>query len=99
MHLCGFLHNDIHPGNIMIRDVQYVKLIDFGKVTLLDDPVTYCIKVGSPKHERYNRIYKHLAYELRNVPGCKTDIYSLGYCFRRIADLVKSCQLRKIAEK
>jgi len=67
LHKSGFLHNDIHPGNVLIRSMRHVKLIDFGKATLVDDPVIYSIKHGTEKHEKYNRLHKHLGFELRNI--------------------------------
>ena len=46
-YLKGIIHNDIHCKNILIRKRKYVKLIDFGKCTLTEDPVTYRVKSGS----------------------------------------------------
>ena len=100
-HEKGLLHNDIHPGNVLVRQGKYVKLIDFGKVTLMDDPTVYCIKPGSDRQKRYNTIHRHLAYELRNVPGSKTsyqsDIFSMGYVFDKIASHIGSIKLRSVA--
>lgn len=101
LHNSDFLHNDLHPGNILISDSRFVKLIYFGKATLVEDPVIYSIKPGSPKHERYNSLHRHLGFELRNVPGsCTTvesDIYSLGYCLNKLAILVECASLKKIS--
>ena len=101
LHTRGILHNDLHSRNIMLRNVKHVKIIDFGKATRIDDPVCYSIKPGTPKHAKYNSIHKHLAFELRNIPGsfvsCQTDVYTLGYNFKHVAKYVKSDTLSMIA--
>ena len=70
-----------------------MKLIDFGKCTLAEDPVTYPIKPGSDRETFYKKYLWHLAYELRHLPGSqvcfKTDIYSVGYFFGRISNRCK----------
>ena len=103
LHKKGLLHNDLHSRNILVRNEQYVKIIDFGKSTLTDDPVCYAIKPGTPKHTRYNTKHLHLAYELRNVPGScvspQSDIYSLGHNFDHVGRNVQSSQLVLIAAK
>ncbi|XP_057299524.1 tyrosine-protein kinase BTK-like [Hydractinia symbiolongicarpus] len=101
LHNKGILHNDLHSRNILLRNLKHVKIIDFGKATLVEDPVRYSIKPGTPKHQRYNTIHRHLAFELRNVPGsyvsCETDVYTLGYNFESIAKHVASEKLLMIA--
>ena len=101
LHNHGILHNDLHSRNIILRNYKYVKIIDFGKATLVDDPVVYNIRKGSLKHKRYNTYHRHLAHELRNIPGssvtCHSDIYSLGYNFRVIAQHVRSEKLTVIS--
>ena len=103
MHCLNLLHNDIHPGNILIRNAKFVKLIDFGKASLADDPVLYSIKPGTLRHEKYNKLHLHLGFELRNVPGSytsfKSDVYSLGYCMKKISELVHSNTLSVIANR
>ena len=56
LHDKNILHNDLHPGNIMIRNLRYVRIIDFGKATLISDPVTYNIKLGSKTQERLQQV-------------------------------------------
>lgn len=103
LHLKGILHNDLHANNILIRNEMYVKIIDFGKATLIEDPVVYSIKKGSEKQRLYNKIHCHLAFELRNVPGSKvseeSDIFSLGYNFEKVAVKVCQTKLSNIATK
>ena len=89
MHSLGILHNDLHYNNIMIHPVsRNLKVIDFGKATLKTCPMVYNITPGSEKQDRYNKYHRHLAYELRNVPGsCQselTDTYSIGYVIKYI---------------
>ena len=43
LHARGLLHNDMHAGNIILRQRRYVKIIDYGKSTLIDDPVIYSL--------------------------------------------------------
>ena len=103
LHLKGILHNDLHANNILIRNEMYVKIIDFGKATLIEDPVIYSIKKGSEKQRLYNKMHCHLAFELRNVPGSKvseeTDIFSLGYNFEKVAVKARQTKLTHIAIK
>ena len=101
--LKGIIHDDIHCNNISIWKREYVKLIDFGKCTLAEDPVKYSIKSGSDKQEFYNKYHCHLAYELPHVPGSqvcfKTDIYSVGYVFGRISNRCKLEALTHISKQ
>ena len=93
LHLKGIMHNDINCITILIRKREYVKLIDFGKCTLAEDPLTYSVKPGSDNPKFYNKYHCHLAYEFCHVPGSKVcfkaDIYSVGYIFRRISNRCK----------
>ena len=100
-HKQGFLHNDIHSNNVLIRDGKVVKLIDFGKVTMQLAPLKYRIVPGSERQKRYNRNHTHLAYELRNIlnskQSIKTDIYSIGHLFENyFSHGLKNRQFTKI---
>ena len=79
-----------------------MKIIDFGKYTLIEDPVIYAIKPGSEKQKLYNKYHCHLAYELRHISGskvsCKTDIYLIGYIFNVISNKSDIDGLSKIAK-
>lgn len=94
LHTKGLLHNDLHTRNILIRNTSNVKVIDFGKSTLIIDPLKYKIEPGSSRHKRFNSIHTFLAYELRNIPGSyqtiASDVYSLGYNIDQIARAVKN---------
>ena len=39
LHAKGLLHNDLHSGNILVRNSSHVKIIDFGKSTLVTNPL------------------------------------------------------------
>ena len=49
LHLKGILHSDLHCNNVLLRGDCHVKIIDFEKCTLIEDPVIYAIKPGSEK--------------------------------------------------
>ena len=80
-----------------------MKLIDFGKCTLAEDPVTYSKKPGSDKHKFYNKYHCDLACERRHIPGLqvcfKTDIYSVGCIFGRISNRCKLEALTHISKQ
>ena len=103
MHKKGVLHNDLHGKNIIIQSVCSVKIIDFGKATLITDPVVYNIKPGSAKQQKYDKYHPFLATELRSKPGSnqsvKTDIFSIGYNFNAIAKFVGSECLSLLASR
>ena len=60
MHDKGILYNDHNSRNIL-RNKEYVKIIDFGNATLVSDPLR------CEKHKMYNAVHCHIAYELQNV--------------------------------
>ena len=89
IHLKNILHNDLKSDHFLLKlrnNVWIPKLADMGKVTLKSNPETY--KLSNTQRDRYNKIYPHLAYELRNVLGTKTsvssDIFSFGYIFKHL---------------
>ena len=93
MHLKNLLHNDLKSNNLLLNlrnNVWIPKLADMGRVTLKSNPETY--KLSNMQRERYNKIYPHLAYELRNVYDWKasisSDICSLGYMFKHLYSLI-----------
>ena len=43
LHCKGITHNDLHTRNLIIRDRRYLKIIDMGKASLIDDPVKHNI--------------------------------------------------------
>ena len=93
LHFMGLLHNDIHCSNVLINEKFTPKIIDFGKMTLIDATITYNIENGYKESEKCNKCHHHLAYEIRNVKGTKqsicTDTYSVGYFLKSIGHLKK----------
>ena len=92
LHGEKILHNDLKADNFVLTS-DCLKLIDFGKATMIISPKVYSIKPGSDLSKQYNTYHRHLAYELRNVPGSKqsvfTDIYSLGYMFKHVGPMLQ----------
>ena len=101
LHVKCLLHNDLHSGNILVRNSSHVKIIDFGKSTLVTGPLRYDIEPQSKQHERFNTVHLFLAYELRNIRGSfqsiASDVYSIGYNIDSIAKSLKSHQMTFIA--
>ena len=54
LHVRGLLHNDLHSGNILVWNASHVKMINFGKWTLVTDPLKYDIVSRSKHYERFN---------------------------------------------
>ena len=85
------------PNKLLMEYIDSETLSEIVK----NNPVVYNIRKGSPKHKRYNTYHRCLAHELRNIPDssvtCHSDIYSLGYNFRVIAQHVRSEKLTVIS--
>ena len=81
------MHLDIHASNVMANN-ETSKILDFGKATLSDFPITYSLDAAERK--LYNKKYKQIEFELRNVKQAKSgfcsDIYSLGVLVDYIAE-------------
>lgn len=73
VHETGFIHRDIKPGNIMIRQDGSPVLIDFGSVhdtKKEKENITTLVSPGYTPHEQY--------VGKPELQGPWTDIYSLG---------------------
>lgn len=83
LHEMGFVHADIKPANIMIDRLGYVKLIDYGRATLLDEKMT--LLLGTPA-------YMAPEIHAERVAHLQSDLYSLGLvglemlCGKRLFD-------------
>ena len=68
-----------------------VKIIHFGKSTLLSNPLKYSLNYA--ERMKYNKYHRHLAYELRNetniYQSVSTDTYSIGYMFQLVGAFEK----------
>ena len=87
MHSRNVLHLDLHSSNVLASN-ELAKIIDFGKATLTNYPVTF--NLDPEERSEYNDRYKQVEYELRNQKGAKTsfcsDVYSLGVLIKYIAE-------------
>ena len=85
MHQLGLLHNDIKGNNVIIHRKQ-VKIVDFGKVTLIANPETY--DLNESERTLYNVKHRYIAHELRNTPRLPqtilADTYSVGYIIKYV---------------
>ena len=69
LHEMGFVHSDVKPANIMIDRLGYVKLIDYGRATLVDEKIT--LLLGTP-------VYMAPETHAERVARTQSDLYSLG---------------------
>ena len=96
LHSLKILHNDLKGDNFIFTNTC-VKLVDFGKATHFSNPKTYNIQPGSDTAKKYNTYHRHIAYELRNIPGSKqsvqTDVFSLGHMLKHLSALVPCDQV------
>ena len=101
LHVKGLLHNDLHFENILLRNFSHVKIIDFGKSTLVTDPLRYDIELQLKQRERINTVHLFLAYGLRNIRGSfqsiASDVHSVGLNIDSTAKSLKSHQMTLLA--
>lgn len=69
LHDGGYVHCDVKPANIMIDHLGYVKLIDYGRATLINEKVTFLL--GTP-------IYMAPEMHRRENSLAASDIYTVG---------------------
>ena len=69
LHEMGFIHSDVKPANVMIDRLGYVKLIDYGRATLVDEKIT--LLLGTP-------VYMAPETHAERVARTQSDLYSLG---------------------
>lgn len=108
IHQKGYLHNDLKCDNVVLSDcVPYMEkaptvwpvIIDFGKAKPLSSPKSY--KLNKTEIEQYLRRYTHLAPELikgLHPQSVLTDVYSLGHVVKKVATVLSSQELRRIAK-
>ncbi len=79
VHLSGFVHRDLKPGNVMITrgatDAEGVKILDFGIVSSLNDPSTRLtqdgVVLGTPAYMAPEQV-------VSSEVGAPADLYALG---------------------
>lgn len=100
LHHLGLLHNDIKGNNVIIHQ-NSVKIIDFGKVTLITNPEIY--DLNESERKSYNIKHRYLAHELRNTARSPqtilTDTYSVGYIIKYLGFEHKCDFLYRIGRK
>jgi serine/threonine protein kinase len=69
LHDTGYVHCDVKPANIMIDQLGYVKLIDYGRATLVNEKVTYLL--GTP-------IYMAPEMHRREPSSIASDLFTAG---------------------
>ena len=81
MHAAGFIHRDIKPGNIFIREDGTPLLLDFGSARqAIGEETMTLTKVVSPGYAPFEQYYGR-----SDMQGPWTDIYALGAtCYRAI---------------
>ncbi len=72
IHLRGFIHRDIKPDNIILRENLNPVLVDFGSARQSSNEMTSLISSGYTPFEQYNQSGED------NKQGPWTDIYSLA---------------------
>jgi len=70
-HNEGYVHRDIKPGNIMLRDDGNALLSDFGIARATEGATATTVVLGTPAYMSPEQI-------LGRLPDRRTDIYSLG---------------------
>ncbi|HMO51110.1 MAG TPA: serine/threonine-protein kinase [Kiritimatiellia bacterium] len=69
LHDAGYVHCDVKPANIMIDQLGYVKLIDYGRATLINEKVSFLL--GTP-------VYMAPEMHRREPAMVASDIYTVG---------------------
>ena len=69
LHDAGFAHCDVKPANVMVDKIGYVKIVDYGRGTILNESVGFLL--GSP-------IYMAPEIHRRERYSIEADLYSLG---------------------
>ncbi len=69
LHDAGYIHCDVKPANIMIDLAGYVKVIDYGRATLINEKVSFLL--GTP-------VYMAPEMHRREPAMVASDIYTVG---------------------
>jgi serine/threonine protein kinase len=69
LHEVGYVHCDVKPANIMIDRAGYVKVIDYGRATLVNEKVSFLL--GTP-------VYMAPEMHKRDPAMIASDIYTTG---------------------
>jgi len=69
LHDAGYIHGDVKPSNIMCDKLGYVKVVDFGRATTINEKVSFLL--GSPLYMA-PEIHRRERYRI------ESDLYSAG---------------------
>lgn len=69
LHDLGFVHCDVKPSNIMIDRLGYVKLIDYGRATVIHEKLSFLL--GTP-------LFMAPEMHRRETALVQSDIYAVG---------------------
>lgn len=69
LHDLGFIHCDVKPSNIMIDRLGYVKLIDYGRATVINEKLSFLL--GTP-------LFMAPEMHRRETALVQSDIYAVG---------------------
>jgi eukaryotic-like serine/threonine-protein kinase len=69
LHDAGYIHCDVKPANIMIDRLGYVRLIDYGRATLVNEQVSFLL--GTP-------VYMAPEMHTREPSLIASDLYTVG---------------------
>jgi serine/threonine-protein kinase len=69
LHDLGFIHCDVKPSNIMIDRLGYVKLIDYGRATVVNEKLSFLL--GTP-------LFMAPEMHRRETALIQSDLYAVG---------------------
>ena len=91
IHSCGILHNDLHLGNIFLRNAGCQKISavigDFGLSSTFSTSKPYNIAKDTPEYFRFKNKHLHIAPEVicNYCPSVSSDIFSYGVILKEVA--------------
>jgi serine/threonine protein kinase len=89
LHDLGFVHCDVKPANIMIDRLGYVRTIDYGRATQINEPLSFLL--GTP-------MYMAPEIHRRERATAQSDLYSAGMVILEMLRGEPLIQARSISE-
>ena len=72
-----------------MASTETCKIIDFGKATLIEPPITF--NLDPEERKNYNARYKQVEFELRNEKQADTGTYSDIYSLDVLINFIAKC--------